>query len=73
MDNQGLKDYALQQWVNISSMTAEETEAYYGEQYDLYAGYLSDYIELFPPFQGAAVQTRQPFQLKVENRARCLI
>jgi tripartite-type tricarboxylate transporter receptor subunit TctC len=45
VDNQGLKDYALTQWVNISSMTAEETEAYYAEQYDLYAGYLSDYID----------------------------
>ena len=45
VDNQGLKDYAVKQWVNISSMTAEETEVYYGEQYDLYAGYLADYID----------------------------
>ena len=44
-DNQDLKDYAIAQWVNVSSMTQEETEAYYAEQYDLYAGYLSDYIE----------------------------
>ena len=45
VDNQGLKDYALTQWVNLSSMSPEETETYYGEQYDIYAGYLSDYIE----------------------------
>ena len=44
-ENQGLKDYAVKQWVNVSSMTPEETETYYGEQYNLYAGYLSDYIE----------------------------
>jgi len=44
VDNAGLKDYAVKQWVNLSSMTAEETEKYYGEQYDLYAKYLSDYI-----------------------------
>lgn len=45
VDNEGLKEYAVKQWVNISSMSPEETEAYYGEQYNLYAGYLADYIE----------------------------
>ena len=45
IENEGLKEYAVNQWVNLSSMTAEETEAYYGEQYDLYAGFLADYIE----------------------------
>jgi len=45
IENEGLKEYAVNQWVNLSSMTAEETEKYYGEQYDLYAGFLADYIE----------------------------
>jgi tripartite-type tricarboxylate transporter receptor subunit TctC len=45
VDNQGLKDYAVKQWVNISSMSPAETETYYGEQYNLYAGYLADYID----------------------------
>ena len=45
VDNEGLKEYAKNQWVNISSMTPEETEAYYAEQYNLYSGYLADYIE----------------------------
>ena len=45
IENEGLKEYAVNQWVNLSSMTPEETEKYYGEQYDLYAGYLADYIE----------------------------
>jgi len=45
IENEGLKEYAVNQWVNLSSMSAEETEKYYGEQYDLYAGYLADYIE----------------------------
>ena len=45
IENETLKEYAVNQWVNLSSMTAEETEKYYGEQYDLYAGYLSDYID----------------------------
>ena len=40
-----LKEYALGAWVNLSSMTPEETEAYYAEQYDLFASYLSDYID----------------------------
>ena len=45
IENETLKEYAVNQWVNLSSMTAEETEKYYAEQYDLYAGYLADYIE----------------------------
>ena len=45
IDNEGLKEYAVNQWVNLSSMSAEDTEKYYAEQYDLYAGYLADYIE----------------------------
>ena len=45
IDNEGLKEYAVNQWVNLSSMSAEDTEKYYGEQYNLYAGYLADYIE----------------------------
>ena len=44
-ENAGLKEYSVNQWVNISSMSPEETEAYYAEQYDLYAGYLADYID----------------------------
>ena len=45
IENETLKEYAVNQWVNLSSMTAEETEKYYAEQYDLYAGYLADYID----------------------------
>ena len=45
VENEGLKEYAKNQWVNISSMTPEETEAYYAEQYNTYAGFLADYIE----------------------------
>ena len=44
-ENAGLKEYSVNQWINISSMSPEETEAYYAEQYDLYAGYLADYID----------------------------
>ena len=45
IENEGLKEYAVNQWVNLSSMSADETEKYYGEQYDLYAGFLADYID----------------------------
>ena len=45
IENEGLKEYAVNQWVNLSSMTSEETETYYGEQYELYAGFLADYID----------------------------
>lgn len=44
-ENEGLKNYAAGALLNVTSMTPEETEAYYAEQYDLYAGYLADYIE----------------------------
>ena len=45
VENEAFKDYCVAQWVNPSCMTPEETEAYYAEQYDLYAGYLADYID----------------------------
>lgn len=45
LDNETLKAYASNALVNVTSMTPEETEAYYQEQYDIYAGYLTDYIE----------------------------
>ena len=45
VDNAALKEYSNNQWVNISTMTPEDTEAYYAEQYDLYANYLADYID----------------------------
>ena len=44
-ENAALKEYAVNQWVNISVMTPDETEAYYADQYGLYANYLADYIE----------------------------
>ena len=44
LDNAGLRDYAVKQWVNISSMAPDVTEKYYAEQYDLYSKYLADYI-----------------------------
>jgi tripartite-type tricarboxylate transporter receptor subunit TctC len=43
--NEALNTYANNALVNITSMTPEETEAYYQEQYDIYASYLTDYIE----------------------------
>jgi len=43
--NGKLQEYASNALVNITSMTQEETENYYQEQYDIYAGYLSDYAE----------------------------
>ena len=45
VENETFKEYCVAQWVNPSCMTPEETEAYYAEQYDLYAGYLADYID----------------------------
>ena len=45
LENETLKAYADNALVNITSMTPEETEAYYQEQYDIYAGYLADYID----------------------------
>lgn len=45
VENETLKAYANNALVNITSMTPEETEAYYKEQSDLYATYLADFIE----------------------------
>lgn len=45
VDNKALNEYAANAYVNITSMTPEETEAYYASQYEVYAGYLKDYIE----------------------------
>lgn len=45
VENETFKEYCVAQWVNPSYMTPEDTEAYYAEQYDLYAGYLADYID----------------------------
>ena len=45
VENETFKEYCVGQWVNPTYMTPEETEAYYAEQYDLYAGYLADYID----------------------------
>ena len=45
LDNEALKAYASNALVNITSMTPEETEAYYLEQNDIYASYLADYID----------------------------
>ncbi len=44
-DNETLQNYAKSALVNVTSMTPDETEAYYKEQSDIYAGYLADYIE----------------------------
>jgi tripartite-type tricarboxylate transporter receptor subunit TctC len=44
LDNAGLKTYAENALVNLTSMTPEETEAYYQEQYGVYGSYLADYI-----------------------------
>ncbi len=45
LDNETLKAYSEGALVNITSMTPEETEAYYAEQYEIYEGYLSDFVE----------------------------
>lgn len=45
LDNETLKAYGESALVNITSMTPEETEAYYAEQYEIYEGYLSDFVE----------------------------
>jgi tripartite-type tricarboxylate transporter receptor subunit TctC len=45
LDNEALNTYANSALVNISTMTPEETETYYQEQNDIYAGYLADYVE----------------------------
>lgn len=43
--NAAFQEYCTTALVNPTSMTPEETEAYYAEQYDMYAGYLADYID----------------------------
>ncbi len=45
VDNETLKAYAANALLEISSMTPEETEAYYTEQKAVYADYLADYID----------------------------
>ncbi|MBQ1492574.1 MAG: tripartite tricarboxylate transporter substrate binding protein [Blautia sp.] len=45
IENETFKAYCESALVNATAMTPEETESYYQEQYDLYAGYLADYIE----------------------------
>lgn len=45
IENAGLKEYAGTALVNLSSMTPEETEAFYAEQQETYRSYLADYIE----------------------------
>ena len=43
--NAAFQEYCTTALVNPTSMSPEETEAYYAEQYDMYAGYLADYID----------------------------
>jgi tripartite-type tricarboxylate transporter receptor subunit TctC len=45
IENEALKAYADNALVNLTAMTPEESETYYQEQYDIYASYLTDYIE----------------------------
>ena len=45
LDNETLKTYAENALLEISSMTPEETEAYYTAQTEVYADYLADYID----------------------------
>ena len=45
VENETFKNYCASALINTTSMTPEETESYYQEQYDLYAEYLADYIE----------------------------
>ncbi len=45
VENETLKDYAKNQLVDLNYFTPEESETFYQEQYDIYKGYLSDYIE----------------------------
>lgn len=44
-ENERLQSYASSAMLNVTSMTPEETKAYYQDQFDLYASYLSDYID----------------------------
>lgn len=45
VDNEGLKTYANNALVEITSMSPADTAAFYQEQSEVYAGYLADYIE----------------------------
>jgi tripartite-type tricarboxylate transporter receptor subunit TctC len=45
VENETFKEYCTTALVTPTFMNPEDTEAYYAEQYDLYAGYLADYIE----------------------------
>lgn len=45
VENEAFKEYCTSALVTPTFMTPEDTEAYYAEQYDLYAGYLADYID----------------------------
>ena len=44
LENETFKAYCDSALVNPTYMTPEETEQYFAEQYDIYAGYLADYI-----------------------------
>ena len=43
--NAAFQEYCTGAYVNPSTMTPEETEKYYAEQYEIYKGYLADYID----------------------------
>jgi len=45
IENEKFKAYCESALVNPSVMTPEETEAYYTEQFDVYKGYLADFIQ----------------------------
>lgn len=45
VENETFKAYCDSVLVNPNYMTPEETEAYYAEQYEVYTGYLADFIE----------------------------
>jgi tripartite-type tricarboxylate transporter receptor subunit TctC len=45
VENETFKEYCTTALVNPTFMTPADTEKYYGEQYELYAGYLADYID----------------------------
>ena len=45
VENPTFKEYCTTALVNPTTMSPEDTETYYGEQYELYAGYLADYID----------------------------
>ena len=45
IENAAFKAYAENALVNPTYMTPAETEAYFAEQYEIYAGFLGDYID----------------------------